>query len=521
MYKKIIVVIILSSFFILSCLKKNPTFPDVPDSIDDGNISGGGNDYGIVRLKYDGIWYGKDVSGEITGRKIIVNSDGSISYKEAKNNNFEEIYVSNILRISEDEYEVKYYNGKFISSLEINIKFNNETRTASVIGIYTSNTGNTEQINEIFEYDGAQKGLSKYAGSYIIKANGGINNSFTIEPDGSVKDLILGSTIEASDISRDQYEEVYTVNYIDSDGNNIKGSITIKEPFMYNRGMSVDIKKNTGDVSVDLIKGLVFPEPSKGTGFDQNDAQTYAGIWVVTDTDLKDSIFTIDSAKKNMEHAYVNDKGRNSTIYLLDVTNITKVNSSYKLDYYNWAIYDAKSPYKKYSQCRMDTTLTFSDNNNASMVGSIINQAGNVEKINMKLMRKPEFPSEFKGTTWTLTHSDGSGGGTRTLVINQDLSIQHTYQTKEGTTTTVKIPKEGVVEKFTGDPNKFVLEAGNGNNYPIPSDSPNYNDGRYTIEFILNIDKTNPNTINFYYKILDAIPVELSDSSEQTYTKKQ
>ena len=86
MYKKIIVVIILSSFFILSCLKKNPTFPDVPDSIDDGNISGGGNDYGIVRLKYDGIWYGKDVSGEITGRKIIVNSDGSISYKEAKNN---------------------------------------------------------------------------------------------------------------------------------------------------------------------------------------------------------------------------------------------------------------------------------------------------------------------------------------------------------------------------------------------------------------------------------------------------
>lgn len=375
-------------------------------------------------------------------------------------------------------------------------------------------------MNETIKLDTAEKGLAEYAGNYMIR--GSVQKRyFVINPDGSVQDLIQGVKIEASDIRREQTSLTFKIDYINADGKNIKGEIKLKEPFWYKREMSADICELSGKVSNNLInKGSISPKPTEGTGFEQTDADKYAGIWIVADTDLKDSIFTIDAKNKNMEHAYVKDNGRNGTIYSLDVTNITKVNSSYKLDYYNWAIYDTKCPYKEYSQCRMDTTLTFNDNNNAAMSGSVIDEAGNIEKINMKLMRKQEFPAEFK-TTWTLTHTDGAGGGTRTLIIKEDLSIEHTYKTKDGKTTTVKIPKEGVVEKFTGDPNKFTLEAGNGNNYPIPTDgsNPDYGDGKHTIEFILNIDKTKPNEVYFYYKILAAIPDEQSHETERTYTK--
>lgn len=178
MYKKIIVIIILSFFFVLSCAKENPNNP--------GDVSGGGGDAGgnagsgnggntgdggdggqtqPSLSKYAGAWEG-DGRVHVFGENYYIRKMGSSSGDKV-------VFITNIQYSSTDSGFKVYYKAPQ-KELDAVISFSSETLGNIKGKEYKYYQGSIQNIN--YNIKKLLKGTgidSKYAGTYKCTNGGG------------------------------------------------------------------------------------------------------------------------------------------------------------------------------------------------------------------------------------------------------------------------------------------------------------------------------------------------------------
>lgn len=216
MYKKIIAIIILSFFFILSCAKENPNNPN-----NSGNVSGGGGDTGGSTgdggdegqnhpslSKYAGVWEGDNkihvFAENYYIRKMNISS-GPISV----------LFITNITSLSDNEYKV-YYK-KYQSELDVTISFVDDNN-GHIKGLEKNYFNAMNKDYTLKKIPQTLTGIDKqYAGQYSTTSSKQI---LIIKDDGSIEyyNDINGKimfSIDASKISKKSeisYESYWHTN---------------------------------------------------------------------------------------------------------------------------------------------------------------------------------------------------------------------------------------------------------------------------------------------------------------------
>lgn len=181
MYKKIIAIIILSFFFVLSCSKENPNNPN-----NQGDVSGGGGDTGgnagsgnggntgdggdggqtqPSLSKYAGAWK-QDFRIHVFGENYYIRKMGSSSGDKV-------VFITNIQYSSTDSGFKVYYKAPQ-KELDAVISFSSET-LGNIKGkeykyYQRTNQNINYSINKLPEGTGVD---SKYAGTYKCTNGGG------------------------------------------------------------------------------------------------------------------------------------------------------------------------------------------------------------------------------------------------------------------------------------------------------------------------------------------------------------
>ena len=192
MYKKIIVIIILSFFFVLSCAKENPNNP--------GDVSGGGGDAGgnagsgnggntgdggdggqtqPSLSKYAGAWK-QDFRIHVFGENYYIRKMGSSSGDKV-------VFITNIQYSSTDSGFKVYYKAPQ-KELDAVISFSSETLGNIKGKEYKYYQRTNQNINYSINKLPEGKGIdSKYAGTYKCTNGGGTHRSIKIYEDGSIE----------------------------------------------------------------------------------------------------------------------------------------------------------------------------------------------------------------------------------------------------------------------------------------------------------------------------------------------
>ena len=179
MYKKIISIIILSFFFVLSCAKENPNNPNNSDS---GNVSGGGGDTGgnagsgnggntgdggqnqPSLSDYAGAWEG-DGRVHIFGENYYIRKMGSSSGDEV-------VFITDIQYSSADSGFRVYYKAPQ-KELDAVISFSSDTSGNIKGKEYKYYQGSIQNINYNIKKLPKGTGIDpQYAGTYKC-TNGG------------------------------------------------------------------------------------------------------------------------------------------------------------------------------------------------------------------------------------------------------------------------------------------------------------------------------------------------------------
>lgn len=190
MYKKIIVIIILSFFFILSCAKNNPNNPNSSES---GNVSDGGDTGGSTGdggntgdsgqtqsplAKYAGAW--KD------GYKVyVIGEEGYFIYSASSSSGSGPILIESGEKLSDTQYKF-LYDKEPKKKIDATITFNDENN-ASIEGVqYNYFSSKDIPINGTLKKEQKTTGIdNKYVGTW--KCNDTKSYTLTIKEDGSIE----------------------------------------------------------------------------------------------------------------------------------------------------------------------------------------------------------------------------------------------------------------------------------------------------------------------------------------------
>lgn len=223
MYKKIIAIIILSFFFVLSCSKENPNNPNNPGDVsggggDTGGSTGGGGNTGDggdggqtqpSLSKYAGAWK-QDFRIHVFGENYYIRKMGRSDGRQ------EAVFITDIQYSSADNgFKVYYKNIE--KELDAVISFSSETSGNIKVKKEKNYMGTLQNINYNITKLPKGKGIdSKYAGTYkCTNEGGGTHRSIKIDADGSIEsfyDNISEFKIPAEQITKNS-EGVYG-NYL-------------------------------------------------------------------------------------------------------------------------------------------------------------------------------------------------------------------------------------------------------------------------------------------------------------------
>ncbi|MBW5397514.1 hypothetical protein [Brachyspira pilosicoli] len=194
MYKKIIVIIILSFFFVLSCAKENPNNPNNSDNISggggdtggssgDGGNTGDGGDGGQNQPSlsdYAGAWEG-DGRVHVFGENYYIRKMGSSSGDEV-------VFITDIQYSSTDSGFKVYYKAPK-KELDAIVSFSSETSGNIKGKEYKYYQGSIQNIN--YNIKKLLKGTGidpQYVGTYkCTNTGGGTHYSININVDGSIE----------------------------------------------------------------------------------------------------------------------------------------------------------------------------------------------------------------------------------------------------------------------------------------------------------------------------------------------
>lgn len=216
MYKKIIAIIILSFFFVLSCAKENPNNPgdvsggggDTGGSSGDGGNTGDGGQTQPSLSKYAGAWK-QDWRVHVFGENYYIRKMGRSDGRQ------EVLFITNIQYSSADNGFKVYYKApqKYLDAV---ISFSSETSGNIKVKKEENYMGTLQNIN--YNITKLPKGTGidfKYAGTYKCTNKGGQYRSMKIYTDGSIEsfyDNISEFKIPAEQITKNS-EGVYG-NYL-------------------------------------------------------------------------------------------------------------------------------------------------------------------------------------------------------------------------------------------------------------------------------------------------------------------
>lgn len=195
MYKKIIAIIILSFFFVLSCAKENPNNPNNQGDVSGGGDTGGnagsgdggntgdGGDGGQTQPSlsdYAGAWEG-DGRVHIFGENYYIRKMGSSSGDEV-------VFITDIQYSSADSGFRVYYKAPQ-KELDAVISFSSDTSGNIKGKEYKYYQGSIQNINYNIKKLPKGTGIDpQYAGTYkCTNTGGGTHRSIKIYEDGSIE----------------------------------------------------------------------------------------------------------------------------------------------------------------------------------------------------------------------------------------------------------------------------------------------------------------------------------------------